>query len=91
MAGLIAAGAGAKIAFLTIALAFLKKGGVLLFIAGAAIVRFAKGLFGQKRPRPPDRIARCKPGDRHYAGHCWAAVSGGGRSDFALQLFSQTS
>lgn len=54
MAGLIAAGAGAKIAakvgFLAIALAFLKKGGVLLFIAGAAIVRFAKGLFGQKTP-----------------------------------------
>lgn len=54
MAGLIAAGAGAKIAakvgFLAIALAFLKKGGVVLVIAGAAIVRFVKGIFGRKTP-----------------------------------------
>ncbi|HXV31931.1 MAG TPA: DUF2167 domain-containing protein [Sinorhizobium sp.] len=54
MAGLIAAGAGAKVAakagLLAIALAFLKKGGVLVVLAGAAILRFFKGLFGRKAP-----------------------------------------
>lgn len=54
MAGLIAAGAGAKVAakvgLLAVGLAFLKKGGVLIVIAGAAVARFFKGLFGRKEP-----------------------------------------
>lgn len=54
MAGLIAAGAGAKVAakagLLAVALAFLKKGGVLVVIAGAAAMRFFKGLLGRKEP-----------------------------------------
>lgn len=54
MAGLIAAGAGAKLAakagMLAIALAFLKKGGVLIVLAGAAVLRFVKGIFGRKTP-----------------------------------------
>lgn len=54
MMGMIAAGAGAKLAakvgFLALGLAFLKKGGVLIFLAGAAMLRFAKGLFGKKMP-----------------------------------------
>ncbi|MBY2916139.1 DUF2167 domain-containing protein [Rhizobium leguminosarum] len=55
MAGMIAAGAGAKIAakvgLLALALAFLKKGGVLVFIVFAGALRFAKGLF--KRNKTP--------------------------------------
>ncbi|WVT74530.1 hypothetical protein QM996_05340 [Sinorhizobium chiapasense] len=36
---------------LSIALAFLKKGGVVIVIAGAAVLRFFKGLFGRKEPQ----------------------------------------
>ena len=55
MAGMIAAGAGAKIAakvgLLALALAFFKKAGVLVFIVLAGALRFAKGLFkGNKTP-----------------------------------------
>ncbi|PST25271.1 DUF2167 domain-containing protein [Mesorhizobium plurifarium] len=54
MAGLIAAGAGAKIAakagLLALALAFLKKGGFLIVLAGAAIAQFLRGLLGRKTP-----------------------------------------
>ncbi|MBC2803600.1 DUF2167 domain-containing protein [Rhizobium ruizarguesonis] len=53
MAGMIAAGAGAKIAakvgLLALALAFFKKAGVLVFIVFAAALRFAKGLFGRNK------------------------------------------
>ena len=55
MAGMIAAGAGAKIAakvgLLALALVFFKKAGVLVFIVLAGALRFAKGLFkGNKTP-----------------------------------------
>ncbi|WP_026187419.1 DUF2167 domain-containing protein [Ensifer sp. BR816] len=54
MAGLIAAGAGAKLAakagILAVALAFLKKGGILVVLAGGAAVRYFKGFFGRKSP-----------------------------------------
>jgi uncharacterized membrane-anchored protein len=53
MAGMIAAGAGAKIAakvgLLAFALAFFKKAGVLVFIVFAAALRFAKGLFSRNK------------------------------------------
>lgn len=55
MAGMIAAGAGAKIAakvgLLALALAFFKKAGILVVVAFAAVLRFAKGLF--KRDKTP--------------------------------------
>ena len=55
MAGMIAAGAGAKIAakvgLLALALAFFKKAGVFVFILLAGALRFAKGLF--KRNKTP--------------------------------------
>lgn len=54
MAGLIAAGAGAKLAtkvgLMAVALAFLKKGGFLLALAFAPAVRFIKGILGRKTP-----------------------------------------
>ncbi|MFS8147726.1 hypothetical protein ATY78_15320 [Rhizobium sp. R635] len=53
MAGMIAAGAGAKVAakvgLLALALAFFKKAGILVFVAFAAVLRFAKGLFNRNK------------------------------------------
>ena len=53
MAGMIAAGAGAKIAakvgLLAVALAFFKKAGILVVIAAGAVLRFAKGLFNRNK------------------------------------------
>jgi uncharacterized membrane-anchored protein len=53
MAGMIAAGAGAKIAakigLLAIAVAFFKKGAILVLVVFGGLVRFAKGLFGRKK------------------------------------------
>lgn len=55
MAGMIAAGAGAKIAakvgLLALALAFFKKAGILVVVMAAGALRFAKGLF--KRNKTP--------------------------------------
>lgn len=54
MAGMIAAGAGAKVAakvgLLAMAAVFFKKAGVLILIAGAAILRGIKSLFTRKKP-----------------------------------------
>lgn len=54
MAGIIAAGAGAKVAakagLIAIALAFLKKGGFLIALLFAGAGRFLKGLFSRKSP-----------------------------------------
>lgn len=56
LAGLIATAAGAKIAakigFLALALAFLKKGGIILAVAAGAIFRPVANLF-KKKPGPP--------------------------------------
>jgi len=56
MAGMIAAGAGAKVAakvgLLALAAGFLKKIGLLVVFAGAAALRFVKRLFGRKSPAP---------------------------------------
>lgn len=56
MAGMIAAGAGAKVAakvgLLALALAFFKKAGFLVVVALAGALRFAKGLF--KRNKTPN-------------------------------------
>jgi uncharacterized membrane-anchored protein len=55
MAGVIAAGAGAKVAakagLLAIALAFLKKGGFLVVLLIGGVLRFAGNLFGRKSPK----------------------------------------
>ncbi|ARM12218.1 MULTISPECIES: DUF2167 domain-containing protein [Rhizobium] len=55
MAGMIAAGAGAKIAakvgLLALALAFFKKAGILVVVLAGGALRFAKGLF--KRNKTP--------------------------------------
>ncbi|RFZ83745.1 DUF2167 domain-containing protein [Shinella sp. WSJ-2] len=54
LAGIIAAGAGAKVAakvgLLAVALAFLKKGGFLIVLLFGGVVRFFRGLFGKKSP-----------------------------------------
>ena len=54
LAGIIAAGAGAKVAakagLLAIALAFLKKGGFLIVLLFGGAIRFFRGLFGNKSP-----------------------------------------
>lgn len=56
LAGLIAAGAGAKIAakagLIAIALAFLKKGGFVLVLAAGAIGKIFKNLLGAKKDPP---------------------------------------
>ncbi|HWT58631.1 MAG TPA: DUF2167 domain-containing protein [Rhizobium sp.] len=53
MAGMIAAGAGAKIAakvgLLALALAFFKKAGILVVVVAGAVLRFAKGLFNRNK------------------------------------------
>ncbi|OWV79632.1 hypothetical protein ATY77_27015 [Rhizobium sp. R634] len=53
MAGMIAAGAGAKVAakvgLLALALAFFKKAGILVVVALAGALRFAKGLFTRNK------------------------------------------
>ncbi|WHO71677.1 DUF2167 domain-containing protein [Rhizobium sp. BT03] len=53
MAGMIAAGAGAKIAakvgLLAIALVFFKKAGILVVVVAGAALRFAKGLFNRNK------------------------------------------
>ncbi|MBB5664898.1 putative membrane-anchored protein [Rhizobium leguminosarum] len=53
MAGMIAAGAGAKIAakvgLLAIALAVFKKAGILVVVVAGAVLRFAKGLFNRDK------------------------------------------
>jgi uncharacterized membrane-anchored protein len=57
LAGLIATAAGAKIAakigFLALALAFLKKGGIILAVAAGAIFRPIANLFKKKPASPP--------------------------------------
>jgi uncharacterized membrane-anchored protein len=54
MAGMIAAGAGAKVAakvgLLAMAAVFFKKAGVLVLVAGAALLRALKGMFSRKKP-----------------------------------------
>lgn len=54
LAGVIAAGAGAKVAakvgLLALALAFLKKGGFLIVLLVGGALRFFSGLFGKKTP-----------------------------------------
>ena len=54
LAGIIAAGAGAKVAakvgLMAIALAFLKKGGFLIVFLFGGIARFLRGLFSRKSP-----------------------------------------
>ncbi|MEB3043673.1 DUF2167 domain-containing protein [Rhizobium mulingense] len=54
MAGMIAAGAGAKIAakvgVLALALAFFKKAGILIVVLAGGVLRFAKGLFNRNKP-----------------------------------------
>ncbi|PDS78224.1 DUF2167 domain-containing protein [Rhizobium sp. L43] len=54
MAGMIAAGAGAKIAakvgLLALAAAFLKKAGILIVVVLGGALRFAKGLFSRNKP-----------------------------------------
>lgn len=58
LAGLVAAGVGVaaakKLGFLALVLGFGKKFIILLLVAGAAIGRWAKGLFG--KPKDPDMI-----------------------------------
>ncbi|EGE60514.1 UNVERIFIED_ORG: putative membrane-anchored protein [Rhizobium esperanzae] len=53
MAGMIAAGAGAKIAakvgLLALALAFFKKAGILVVVLAGGALRFAKGLFTRNK------------------------------------------
>ncbi|ANL65603.1 hypothetical protein AMC82_CH01944 [Rhizobium phaseoli] len=53
MAGMIAAGAGAKIAakvgLLALALAFFKKAGILVVVLAGGVLRFAKGLFTRNK------------------------------------------
>ena len=53
MAGMIAAGAGAKIAakigLLAIAVAFFKKAAILVLVVAGGVARFAKGLFRRNK------------------------------------------